>query len=161
MSSSFGVSEENVDFDCFLIPFAIEKWWPVLLFKKFSYLYEVSRRHPYFYGPELLYYVKKYKAILTECCQAADKATCLAPKVCPRRRMKEPVRPQTSDLGHLMARLGNLSLWYKLLDLVEKSSSHLSTPRIFHTLRSPPTSSFSPFKFCHSGSDKVNYCVCA
>lgn len=48
--------------------------------------------------------------MLAECCQAADKAACLTPKVCPRRRIKEPVQPQTSDLGHLMARLGNVIL---------------------------------------------------
>ncbi|XP_005392818.2 PREDICTED: serum albumin, partial [Chinchilla lanigera] len=45
------------------------------------YLYEVARRHPYFYAPELLYYAEKYKAILTECCEAADKAACLTPKL--------------------------------------------------------------------------------
>ncbi|XP_062054688.1 albumin [Lepus europaeus] len=45
------------------------------------YLYEVARRHPYFYAPELLYYAKKYKAILTECCEAADKGACLTPKL--------------------------------------------------------------------------------
>lgn len=45
-----------------------------------TYLYEISRRHPYFYAPELLYYVKKYKEMLAECCQAADKAACLTPK---------------------------------------------------------------------------------
>ncbi|XP_054447502.1 albumin [Pteronotus mesoamericanus] len=45
------------------------------------YLYEISRRHPYFYAPELLYYAKLYKTTLTECCQAADKAACLTPKI--------------------------------------------------------------------------------
>ncbi|NP_001166576.1 albumin isoform X1 [Cavia porcellus] len=45
------------------------------------YLYEVSRRHPYFYAPELLYYAEKYKNALTECCEAADKAACLTPKL--------------------------------------------------------------------------------
>ncbi|XP_013367687.1 PREDICTED: serum albumin-like [Chinchilla lanigera] len=45
------------------------------------YLYEVARRHPYFYAPELLYYAEKYKAVLTECCEAADQATCLTPKL--------------------------------------------------------------------------------
>ncbi|XP_004645729.1 serum albumin [Octodon degus] len=45
------------------------------------YLYEVARRHPYFYAPELLYYAEKYKNILTECCEAADKAACLTPKL--------------------------------------------------------------------------------
>uniref|UniRef100_A0A8C0WDN4 Albumin n=1 Tax=Castor canadensis TaxID=51338 RepID=A0A8C0WDN4_CASCN len=45
-----------------------------------KYLYEVGRRHPYFYAPELLYYAEKYKDILTECCQAADKDACLSPK---------------------------------------------------------------------------------
>ncbi|KAM5284305.1 albumin isoform 2-T2 [Hipposideros larvatus] len=46
-----------------------------------KYLYEVARRHPYFYGPELLFYAQKYKAVLTDCCQAADKAACLGPKL--------------------------------------------------------------------------------
>ncbi|XP_006991727.1 albumin [Peromyscus maniculatus bairdii] len=45
------------------------------------YLYEVGRRHPYFYGPELLYYAEKYNAIMTECCAEADKAACLTPKL--------------------------------------------------------------------------------
>ncbi|EHB04603.1 Serum albumin, partial [Heterocephalus glaber] len=45
------------------------------------YLYEVARRHPYFYAPELLYYAERYMDVLTECCQAADKATCLTPKL--------------------------------------------------------------------------------
>ncbi|KAM5271752.1 albumin [Ctenodactylus gundi] len=45
------------------------------------YLFEVSRRQPYFYAPELIYYTEKYKAIMTECCQAADKAACLTPKI--------------------------------------------------------------------------------
>ncbi|XP_062964159.1 albumin [Cynocephalus volans] len=46
-----------------------------------NYLYEVARRHPYFYAPELLFYAQKYKAALTECCQAADKTACLTPKL--------------------------------------------------------------------------------
>lgn len=46
-----------------------------------QYLYEVARRNPYFYAPELLYYAQKYKEVLTECCQAADKAACLGPKM--------------------------------------------------------------------------------
>uniref|UniRef100_A0A2K6MIW7 Albumin n=1 Tax=Rhinopithecus bieti TaxID=61621 RepID=A0A2K6MIW7_RHIBE len=45
------------------------------------YLYEVARRHPYFYAPELLFFAARYKAALTECCQAADKAACLFPKL--------------------------------------------------------------------------------
>ncbi|XP_055451934.1 albumin [Psammomys obesus] len=45
------------------------------------YLHEVARRHPYFYGPELLYYSEKYSAILTECCAADDKGACLTPKL--------------------------------------------------------------------------------
>ncbi|MCQ7718330.1 hypothetical protein NP191_23760, partial [Salmonella enterica] len=45
------------------------------------YLHEVARRHPYFYAPELLYYAEKYKEVMTECCQAADKGACLAPKL--------------------------------------------------------------------------------
>ncbi|XP_003414202.1 albumin [Loxodonta africana] len=45
------------------------------------YLYEVARRHPYFYAPELIYYSEKYKDILTECCHADDKAACLKPKI--------------------------------------------------------------------------------
>ncbi|KAM6220920.1 albumin [Rhynchocyon petersi] len=51
--------------------------------KKFFglYLYEVSRRHPYFYAPELLHYGAEYKAIFQECCQAADKSACLDPKL--------------------------------------------------------------------------------
>ncbi|KAF6128659.1 albumin [Phyllostomus discolor] len=46
-----------------------------------TYLYEIARRHPYFYAPELLYYAQEHKAVLTECCQAADKAACLGPKL--------------------------------------------------------------------------------
>uniref|UniRef100_A0A673SN32 Albumin n=1 Tax=Suricata suricatta TaxID=37032 RepID=A0A673SN32_SURSU len=46
-----------------------------------KYLYEVARRHPYFYAPELLYYGQHYKEVLTECCQAADKTACLTPKI--------------------------------------------------------------------------------
>ncbi|KAM4854859.1 albumin-like [Thomomys bottae] len=45
------------------------------------YLHAVATRHPYFYAPELLYYAEKYKEVLTECCQAADKAACLMPKL--------------------------------------------------------------------------------
>ncbi|KFO20597.1 Serum albumin [Fukomys damarensis] len=52
------------------------------------YLYEVARRHPYFYAPELLYYAEQYKDVLTECCQSADKATCLTPKL---QALKEKV----------------------------------------------------------------------
>ncbi|XP_006898508.1 PREDICTED: serum albumin [Elephantulus edwardii] len=46
-----------------------------------QYLYEVARRHPYFYAPELLYFGQKYKAAFTECCQAEDKDACLTPKL--------------------------------------------------------------------------------
>ncbi|XP_021558027.1 albumin [Neomonachus schauinslandi] len=46
-----------------------------------KYLYEVARRHPYFYAPELLYYAQQYKQVFAECCQAADKAACLTPKI--------------------------------------------------------------------------------
>ncbi|XP_006094451.1 serum albumin [Myotis lucifugus] len=46
-----------------------------------TYLYEVARRHPFFYGPELLYFAQEYKGVLTECCEAADKAACLGPKL--------------------------------------------------------------------------------
>ncbi|XP_055967382.1 albumin [Sorex fumeus] len=45
------------------------------------YLYEVARRHPYFYAPELLYYTHLYKEAIKECCSAADKAACLIPKM--------------------------------------------------------------------------------
>ncbi|XP_051026348.1 albumin [Acomys russatus] len=45
------------------------------------YLYEVARRHPFFYAPELLYYAEKYSAVLTECCAAADKDACMTPKL--------------------------------------------------------------------------------
>ncbi|XP_034365003.1 albumin [Arvicanthis niloticus] len=45
------------------------------------YLYEVARRHPYFYAPELLYYAEKYNEILTQCCAEADKAGCMDPKL--------------------------------------------------------------------------------
>ncbi|CAK6433090.1 unnamed protein product, partial [Pipistrellus nathusii] len=43
--------------------------------------YEIARRNPYFYGPELLYSIQQYKEALTECCEAADKAACLGPKM--------------------------------------------------------------------------------
>uniref|UniRef100_A0A8D1G6L0 Albumin n=1 Tax=Sus scrofa TaxID=9823 RepID=A0A8D1G6L0_PIG len=46
-----------------------------------KYLYEIARRHPYFYAPELLYYAIIYKDVFSECCQAADKAACLLPKI--------------------------------------------------------------------------------
>ncbi|XP_048220136.1 LOW QUALITY PROTEIN: albumin-like [Perognathus longimembris pacificus] len=46
-----------------------------------QYLHEVARRHPYFNGPELLYYAEKYKEVMTECCKAEDKAACLTPKL--------------------------------------------------------------------------------
>ncbi|XP_045329730.1 albumin [Leopardus geoffroyi] len=46
-----------------------------------KYLYEIARRHPYFYAPELLYYAEEYKGVFTECCEAADKAACLTPKI--------------------------------------------------------------------------------
>uniref|UniRef100_A0A4X2KKI5 Albumin n=1 Tax=Vombatus ursinus TaxID=29139 RepID=A0A4X2KKI5_VOMUR len=45
------------------------------------YLYEVARRHPYFYAPALLAYAHQYKAAVKECCQAADKAACLKEKL--------------------------------------------------------------------------------
>uniref|UniRef100_A0A2K6FV75 Albumin n=1 Tax=Propithecus coquereli TaxID=379532 RepID=A0A2K6FV75_PROCO len=48
---------------------------------KALYLYEVARRHPYFYGPELLFFAERYKHAFSECCQAADKAACLFPKL--------------------------------------------------------------------------------
>ncbi|KAL0596101.1 Albumin, partial [Plecturocebus cupreus] len=46
-----------------------------------KYLYEVARRHPYFYAPELLFFAQKYKAAFAECCHAADKGACLLPKL--------------------------------------------------------------------------------
>ncbi|EPY78247.1 serum albumin [Camelus ferus] len=45
-----------------------------------KYLYEIARRHPYFYAPELLYYAHQYKHVFEECCKDADKAACLLPK---------------------------------------------------------------------------------
>ncbi|KAM5159690.1 LOW QUALITY PROTEIN: albumin [Callospermophilus lateralis] len=45
-----------------------------------KFLYEISRRHPYFSGPELIYFAEKFKDYLTECCPAADKGECLTPK---------------------------------------------------------------------------------
>ncbi|XP_036620022.1 albumin-like [Trichosurus vulpecula] len=45
------------------------------------YLYEVARRHPYFYAPELLAYAHHYKETVKECCHAADKGTCLDEKL--------------------------------------------------------------------------------
>ncbi|XP_016065098.1 PREDICTED: serum albumin-like [Miniopterus natalensis] len=44
-------------------------------------LYEVARRNPYFYGPELLYYAQEFIGDLTKCCEAADKVACLGPKI--------------------------------------------------------------------------------
>ncbi|XP_045427760.1 albumin isoform X3 [Pipistrellus kuhlii] len=46
-----------------------------------KYLYEVARRHPFFYGPELLYFAKEYKEVLKGCCSKADKAACLGPEL--------------------------------------------------------------------------------
>ncbi|XP_006188754.1 albumin isoform X1 [Camelus dromedarius] len=46
-----------------------------------KYLYEIARRHPYFYAPELLYYAHQYKHVFEECCKDADKAACLLPKL--------------------------------------------------------------------------------
>ncbi|XP_027710333.1 serum albumin-like [Vombatus ursinus] len=45
------------------------------------YLYEVARRHPYFYAPALLVYARQYKEEVKECCQGADKAACLKEKL--------------------------------------------------------------------------------
>ncbi|XP_072480444.1 albumin-like [Notamacropus eugenii] len=45
------------------------------------YLYEVARRHPYFYAPTLLAYALQYKGEVKECCHAADKAACLNEKL--------------------------------------------------------------------------------
>ncbi|XP_069868780.1 albumin-like [Dipodomys merriami] len=45
------------------------------------YVHAVAARHPYFYAPELLYYAERYKDVMTECCQAADKGACLTPKL--------------------------------------------------------------------------------
>ncbi|XP_042534357.1 albumin-like [Dipodomys spectabilis] len=45
------------------------------------YLHAVATRHPYFYAPDLLYYADKYRQVMTECCQAADKGACLTPKL--------------------------------------------------------------------------------
>ncbi|XP_074084545.1 albumin-like [Macrotis lagotis] len=45
------------------------------------YLYEVARRHPYFYAPTLLAYAHRYREAVRECCQGADKATCLNDKI--------------------------------------------------------------------------------
>nr|KAF6500777.1 hypothetical protein HJG59_007831 [Molossus molossus] len=44
-------------------------------------MFEVARRNPYFYAPELLCYTQQYKGVLTECCKAADRAACLGPKM--------------------------------------------------------------------------------
>ncbi|XP_037685885.1 albumin [Choloepus didactylus] len=52
------------------------------------YLYEISRRNPFFYAPELIHYTHRYKDALKECCSAEDKAACLAPKL---EKLKEKV----------------------------------------------------------------------
>ncbi|XP_020844147.1 albumin-like [Phascolarctos cinereus] len=46
-----------------------------------KYLYEVARRHPYFYAPALLFFAFKYKDTVGECCQSADKAACSKEKL--------------------------------------------------------------------------------
>ncbi|MDL1338358.1 hypothetical protein PSU26_20640, partial [Yersinia pestis] len=46
-----------------------------------QFLYEVSRRHPYYCGQELIYLANKFKSYLTECCQAANKGECMTPKI--------------------------------------------------------------------------------
>jgi hypothetical protein len=86
-SLGFGCSGETIDYNCF---YDIVSWEKNITYSppKFRYLYEVGRRHPYFYAPELLYYAEKYKDILTECCQAADKDACLSPKVILKRRIR-------------------------------------------------------------------------
>nr|KAF6385911.1 albumin [Myotis myotis] len=46
-----------------------------------TFIYEIARRHPYFYGPALLYYTQEYKETLTECCQGAGADARLVPKL--------------------------------------------------------------------------------
>ncbi|XP_070265946.1 albumin-like isoform X1 [Myotis yumanensis] len=46
-----------------------------------TFINEIARRHPYFYGPELLYYTQEYKETLTECCQGAGADATLGPKL--------------------------------------------------------------------------------
>uniref|UniRef100_A0A7N4P4E8 Albumin n=1 Tax=Sarcophilus harrisii TaxID=9305 RepID=A0A7N4P4E8_SARHA len=53
------------------------------------YLYEVARRHPYFYAPALLAYAHQYKEAVKGCCQEADKGACLT-KLVARLSQKFP-----------------------------------------------------------------------
>ncbi|EPQ13064.1 Serum albumin [Myotis brandtii] len=46
-----------------------------------TFIYEIARRYPYFYGPELLYYTQAYKETLTECCKDAGADARLGPKL--------------------------------------------------------------------------------
>ncbi|ELK25541.1 Serum albumin [Myotis davidii] len=46
-----------------------------------TFIYEIARRHPYFYGPALLYYTQEYKGDLTEGCQGAGADARLGPKL--------------------------------------------------------------------------------
>ncbi|XP_074132331.1 albumin [Sminthopsis crassicaudata] len=45
------------------------------------YLYEVARRHPYFYAPALLAYAHQYREAVKGCCQEADKGACFDNKL--------------------------------------------------------------------------------
>lgn len=86
---------ECYDFSCYTIYYSkVTACYP---FSKFSYLYEIARRHPYFYAPELLYYAHKYKEVLKECCSSDDKAACMTPKVL-LVKMIEPIHTQVSEL---------------------------------------------------------------
>uniref|UniRef100_A0A8C6ADS9 Albumin n=1 Tax=Marmota marmota marmota TaxID=9994 RepID=A0A8C6ADS9_MARMA len=45
------------------------------------FVYEVARRNPYLCAQKIIDLAEKYKGFVTECCQAADKAECLTPKI--------------------------------------------------------------------------------
>lgn len=109
---------ENVDYSCSHTTVCYRNMTARFSFWKCRYLYEVARRHPYFYAPELLYYAQQYKGVFAECCQAADKAACLTPKVlC--RGTGGPIHIKPLSISWLD--LGNLCLWYKLLYMVKKA----------------------------------------
>uniref|UniRef100_A0A8C9PJC5 Albumin n=1 Tax=Spermophilus dauricus TaxID=99837 RepID=A0A8C9PJC5_SPEDA len=95
-------SGENVDCNCFCNIVWYGKVTYYYPFLNVRFLYEISRRHPYFSGPELIYFAEKFKNYLTECCPAADKGECLTPKIFPKKKNK---RTKTAFKAWEVARL--------------------------------------------------------
>ncbi|XP_078004961.1 albumin-like [Phascolarctos cinereus] len=79
----------------------------MVVFANFSYIYEVSRRRPYFYAPELLVYAHQYKEAVKECCQGIDKATCLQEELIGRLSQKFP-KIEFAELHKIVDDLANV-----------------------------------------------------